>query len=114
MRDQRSGERTTRRMDGKPRAERYRTLTPLAATIRFSISDLARFGGRAQIAHAVAVDDGRSSTRSNSSAPSSSPPRLQPSGELVLQREPGAPDPATRAIGSGAGPDPSSHAATAL
>lgn len=41
---QRSGERSTLRSDRKPLRARYRAVTPLAATIRSSISSLARFG----------------------------------------------------------------------
>ena len=44
MRSQRSGDCTTRRSDGNPRASRNRAVTPLAAIMRSSISSLARFG----------------------------------------------------------------------
>ena len=43
MRAQRSGERTTRRIEGKPLLSRKRAVAPLAATMKSSISCLARF-----------------------------------------------------------------------
>ena len=58
MRCQRSGERTTRRSDGKPLPARKRAVTPLAAIMKSSISSRARFlGSTVEIDDLVAVED---------------------------------------------------------
>ena len=72
MRSQRAGARTTRRIEGDPWRSRKRATTPLAAIIRFSISDLARLGNSGWSPRSVSPSNRtRVSAMSKSSAPSS-------------------------------------------
>ena len=114
MRSQRLGVRTMRRMEATPASSKVRAMTPLAATMNSSISEVARFFCRREISTTSSASiTGRVSMVSRSSAPCWKRPSTIHWAAVSWSFSCAARS-ALAATLAGTGPLPSSHAPTLL